>query len=118
MFLVPRISCHPHYETVRAALRQRSTSQQLMHVVGYCGDAQVPLLTQTMPVLQLLDQADLQDVGCCYGQDTRQLIVDGWQHKNLVALDLVPNYWYILFCKLSCTNTVPLHNDPLCLRFI
>ena len=50
-------------------------------------------------------KADLQDVGCCYGQDTRQLIVDGWQHKNLVATDLVPNYWYIPFGILLCTNT-------------
>ncbi|DBA71781.1 TPA: hypothetical protein ACH3X2_010983 [Trebouxia sp. C0005] len=33
------------------------------------------------------------DVGCCYGQDTRQLIMDGWKHGQLLAADLVPNYW-------------------------
>ena len=35
----------------------------------------------------------LQDVGCCYGQDTRQLIVDGSKQEELAAIDLVPDYW-------------------------
>ena len=35
----------------------------------------------------------VQDVGCCYGQDTRQLMTDGWKEEELVAIDLVPAYW-------------------------
>lgn len=35
----------------------------------------------------------VQDLGCCYGQDTRQLILDGWRHQELAAIDLVPDYW-------------------------
>lgn len=35
----------------------------------------------------------LQDIGCCFGQDIRQLISDGWNDEELIAIDLVPDYW-------------------------
>ena len=35
-----------------------------------------------------------QDVGACLGQDTRRLITDGWGQHQIVALDLVADYWY------------------------
>ena len=35
-----------------------------------------------------------QDVGACLGQDTRRLMTDGWCQHQIVALDLVANYWY------------------------
>ena len=28
------------------------------------------------------------------GQDTRRLITDGWGQHQIVALDLVADYWY------------------------
>ena len=36
----------------------------------------------------------VQDVGACMGQDTRRLITDGWGQHQIVALDLVADYWY------------------------
>lgn len=36
----------------------------------------------------------LQDVGACFGQDTRRLMLDGWDQSQLVAIDLTPDYWY------------------------
>ena len=35
----------------------------------------------------------VQEIGCCLGQDIRQLIVDGWAQNELAAIDLVPDYW-------------------------
>lgn len=40
----------------------------------------------------------LQDIGCCFGQDTRQLTEDGWKPEQVIALDLVPDYWYSCLC--------------------
>lgn len=34
-----------------------------------------------------------QDVGACLGQDTRRLMTDGWGQHQIVALDLVADYW-------------------------
>lgn len=65
LFLTPRICLHPHYQAVCAASQNASLNNKLLHM----------------------------DVGCCYGQDTRQLIMDGWKHGQLLASDLVPNYW-------------------------
>ena len=36
----------------------------------------------------------LQDVGACFGQDTRRLMLDGWDQSQLLAIDLTPDYWY------------------------
>ena len=35
----------------------------------------------------------VQDVGCCLGQDIRQLMTDGWDQNELMAIDLTPDYW-------------------------
>lgn len=64
-FLVPRINRHPHYKVVQAAHLQQQSGQKLLHV----------------------------DTGCCFGQDTRQLLADGWRQDQLMATDLVSDYW-------------------------
>ena len=38
----------------------------------------------------------LQDIGVCFGQDTRQLLLDGWSAHELIAVDVVPDYWYLV----------------------
>ena len=43
-----------------------------------------------------LHQHMLQDIGACFGQDTRQLLLDGWSAQELTAVDVVPDYWYLL----------------------
>ena len=45
-----------------------------------------------------------QDVGACLGQDTRRLMTDGWGQNQIVALDLVADYWYdmsLLQCYMA-----------------
>ena len=36
--------------------------------------------------------AKLLDVGCCFGQDLRRLVVDGAPSENLVGLELKPQF--------------------------
>ncbi len=38
-------------------------------------------------------QARFLDLGCCFGTDTRKLILDGWNKSNLEAVDVVNDYW-------------------------
>lgn len=66
-FLTPRISQHPHYELVQAAQRQQKHESKLLHL----------------------------DTGCCFGQDTRQLLRHGWKQDQLMASDLVSDYWIL-----------------------
>ncbi|EGG15388.1 hypothetical protein DFA_10222 [Cavenderia fasciculata] len=33
------------------------------------------------------------DLGCCFATDTRQLVRDGVPPSNIVAIDVVPDYW-------------------------
>ena len=35
----------------------------------------------------------LQDIGTAFGQDTRQLLLEGWSCEELVATDVVAEYW-------------------------
>ena len=51
----------------------------------------------------------LQDVGACLGQDTRRLTTDGWGQHQIVALDLVADYWYdisLLQCYTTSTEAL------------
>ena len=34
-----------------------------------------------------------QDVGCCFGQESRKLIMDGFPEANVVVSDITPDYW-------------------------
>lgn len=42
-------------------------------------------------------QADLDarflELGCCFGTDARKVIVDGWKEENVVAVDVIPEFW-------------------------
>ena len=46
-----------------------------------------------------------QDVGCCFGQELRKAILDGYAEANMVASDLTSEYW--------CVGGVPLPSAPL-----
>ncbi|KAJ3516544.1 hypothetical protein NLJ89_g1049 [Agrocybe chaxingu] len=43
----------------------------------------------------LLERADpiLLDIGCCFGNDARKAVVDGWPAKYVVASDLRQSFW-------------------------
>lgn len=34
-----------------------------------------------------------QDVGCCFGQELRKAILDGYPEADMVASDLTSEYW-------------------------
>lgn len=33
------------------------------------------------------------DLGSCFATDTRKVIVDGWKETNIVAADVIPDFW-------------------------
>lgn len=41
-----------------------------------------------------------QDVGCCFGQELRKAILDGYPEANVVASDLTSDYWCMM-CPCS-----------------
>ncbi len=47
------------------------------------------------------DFARSQDVGCCFGQESRKLIRDGFPEANIVASDIIADYWCALPCPIS-----------------
>ncbi|KAH9481459.1 Methyltransferase ausD [Psilocybe cubensis] len=47
-------------------------------------------------VLKLLEQRKdpiLLDLGCCFGNDSRKAMIDGWPIENIVASDLRQEFW-------------------------
>ncbi|KAK9837326.1 hypothetical protein WJX81_006410 [Elliptochloris bilobata] len=62
-FLQPRIGDHPFYGVIVEASRSAHANQVFM------------------------------DVGCCFGQETRKLMVDGYPEANIIANDITPDYW-------------------------
>ncbi|KAI0059928.1 hypothetical protein BV25DRAFT_1828338 [Artomyces pyxidatus] len=52
----------------------------------------------------------LLDVGCCFGVDIRKAIHDGWPADQVVATDIVPEFWDLghkLFRSSASTFPVP-----------
>ena len=37
-----------------------------------------------------------QDVGCCFGQELRKAILDGYPETDMVASDLTSDYWCVV----------------------
>ena len=37
-----------------------------------------------------------QDVGCCFGQELRKAILDGYPEDDMVASDLTSEYWCVV----------------------
>ncbi|KAK9820362.1 hypothetical protein WJX72_009444 [[Myrmecia] bisecta] len=66
MFLHPRVERHPLYSAVLAAYK-----------AAKWGDKPPTFV----------------DVGACFGQDTRKLVLDGAPRESITAIDIVPDYW-------------------------
>ncbi|DBB15770.1 hypothetical protein WJX82_007217 [Trebouxia sp. C0006] len=64
-FLDPRIAKHPSYPKVKAAHQAKEAHDLMLHV----------------------------DIGTAFGQDTRLLLLQGWSHEELVATDVIAEYW-------------------------
>jgi len=41
------------------------------------------------------DPAVFLDIGCCFGNDARKAVVDGYPIRNVIASDLRPEYWQL-----------------------
>lgn len=63
MFLRPRIERHFHYPEVLATIKSADPHARYL------------------------------DLGCCFGTDTRRVVVDGWKQEKVVAVDVIPDFW-------------------------
>lgn len=92
-FLKPRVTEHPHY----AELLVSCKAQQCMD-----SNRGKPL--------------KIVDLGCCFGQDTRQLIIDGIPPSSVTAIDIHngEGNWSVHHQNMSqCLQC--LHSNPACL---
>lgn len=102
MFLTPKIAAHRHYQVVQAAQHSKHNTK-LLHMVQLSEKTDPSYQSLTCCCAPSPHRELLQDIGCCFGQDTRQLIVDGWKDSELIALDLSPDYWCVKsVCVMSC----------------
>jgi SAM-dependent methyltransferase len=66
-------------------------------------------------VVQRVKNGDLYlDIGCCMGQDIRQLVRDGAPHENVYGSDLKKDFWeigYDLFLDKSSLKTKFIEAD-------
>ena len=43
----------------------------------------------------------MQDVGCCFGQDTRRLELDGVPHSSIYSTDIISDYWWAIIAQVA-----------------
>ncbi|BDA47220.1 probableBRG0 Methyltransferase adrK [Coccomyxa sp. Obi] len=48
---------------------------------------------QALDTIKSAPDSIFLDIGCCFGQDTRQLILDGVPAQSVTATDITPDYW-------------------------
>jgi hypothetical protein len=66
MFLKPRLPKHFAYQTLLKKLKSSESSPNTKKII---------------------------DLGCCFGQEVRQMILDGVETKNIYAADIHDGYW-------------------------
>ncbi|KDR76356.1 hypothetical protein GALMADRAFT_247763 [Galerina marginata CBS 339.88] len=55
--------------------------------------ARQPAYKYALKLLQDHKDPILLDIGCCFGNDTRKAVVDGWPVQNVIASDLQQGFW-------------------------
>ncbi|KAH9481460.1 Methyltransferase adrK [Psilocybe cubensis] len=55
--------------------------------------ARLPGYPKALKLLEQRKDPILLDIGCCFGNDARKAVVDGWPAENVVASDLRPEFW-------------------------
>jgi hypothetical protein len=55
--------------------------------------ARLPGYPQALKLLQERKDPILLDIGCCFGNDVRKAVVDGWPVQNVIASDLRQGFW-------------------------
>ncbi|PPQ90998.1 hypothetical protein CVT25_013923 [Psilocybe cyanescens] len=55
--------------------------------------ARLPGYLKALKLLEQHKHPILLDIGCCFGNDTRKAVVDGWPVENVIASDLRQGFW-------------------------
>jgi len=55
--------------------------------------SRLPAYAQMMELIKTRPDAVYLDIGCCFGNDARKAVVDGWPMQNIICSDLRPQYW-------------------------
>ncbi|XP_006459109.1 hypothetical protein AGABI2DRAFT_201067 [Agaricus bisporus var. bisporus H97] len=55
--------------------------------------ARVPVYDHILQLARERPGAILLDIGCCFGQDLRKAVTDGWPEENAIGSDLEPAFW-------------------------
>ncbi|KDR76358.1 hypothetical protein GALMADRAFT_479239 [Galerina marginata CBS 339.88] len=55
--------------------------------------ASLPAYKHALKLLQDRKDPILLDIGCCFGNDARKAVVDGWPVQNVIASDLQQGFW-------------------------
>jgi len=55
--------------------------------------ARIPGYRDALELLEQRENPILLDIGCCFGNDIRKAVLDGWPVQNVIASDLNPGFW-------------------------
>ncbi|RDB23458.1 Methyltransferase ausD [Hypsizygus marmoreus] len=55
--------------------------------------ARMPAYPSALKLSREREDAILLDIGCCFGNDARKAVVDGWPVRNVIASDLRKGFW-------------------------
>ncbi|KII89875.1 hypothetical protein PLICRDRAFT_159089 [Plicaturopsis crispa FD-325 SS-3] len=72
--------------------------------------SRLPAYPHVLDLAKSRKDAILLDLGCCFGNDARKAVADGFPIQNVIASDLRPEYYeYGLELFRSTRETFPLH---------
>ncbi|KAF9817464.1 hypothetical protein IEO21_03421 [Rhodonia placenta] len=84
--------------------------------------SRLPAYDQLLKLGQERDGAIFMDIGCCFGNDVRKAVADGFPVQNAIASDLHPEFWDLghkLFNTTPATFPVPfVAGDALSATFL
>ncbi|KNZ75147.1 hypothetical protein J132_04632 [Termitomyces sp. J132] len=55
--------------------------------------SRLPPYREALALLKRYPNALFLDIACCFGNDIRKIVADGWPVENAIASDLQPAYW-------------------------
>jgi len=59
--------------------------------------SRLPAYPQMLELVKTRPDAVYLDIGCCFGNDARKAVVDGFPMANIICSDLRPQYWDLGF---------------------
>ncbi|KAF8962732.1 hypothetical protein BDZ97DRAFT_1920299 [Flammula alnicola] len=55
--------------------------------------ARLPGYNEALKLLEERKDPILLDIGCCFGNDIRKAVIDGWPVQNVIGSDIEPGFW-------------------------